>query len=301
MPWGRTFDLQKLKTDINMAFNAMYGRDLVIDERELDKYLKVTCFKDECAVLAHVKRVLAYYKAKYEFVPRFSHIVSSKMPKTERTSKDWEAELYSKFPTFQPLYHTRDIVKAMKTTNVGSLFSRDRAEFFHGFAVAVLNHPDPVYLTRSLMLIEKAIFSIGRNPEWAKRLPLAPVVEAHTRLRKMEVPHRTDHKIWRQVHFSKTLVRKNTMKVFGYGFSFWELPKILVDHAFAESALNCRVTPAHLRAVKVMVEEYGYRYRLYLPYLLNVRPPYVLRHRMDIVKWESELSPSFVPDYPFTK
>lgn len=294
MAWGVTWQAS-LKTAIESHFLSMFGKDLIVDMNQLVAYLKERGITDEKEAIGHFKRVMLYYKDKYKFVPRFSHLLSTKVPNVQ--TADWESELYRKCPAFAP-YTFVDTKSALRADSVArGLFDSKRCDYFYKFARAVIVHPDPVYCFKSVMILERLAYSLAKRK---RKQGLSPVVavDAHNRLRKKRVPNRDEHKIWRGQHFSKTLVKKQIISVFGYGFTFWELPKLITDNAFAENVLNCRLTKQHTQSIMTVLSDYGFRYREYLPFLIKVRADYVLRHADEIAAWE-RMKPDFIPEYPY--
>lgn len=294
MAWGVTWE-KNLKVAIEAHFLSMFGKDLIVDMNQLVAYLKERGIADEHVAVGHFKRVMLYYKEKYKFIPRFSHLLSTKIPVVE--THDWEAALYSKYPAFAP-YTFVDQKKSLSRGAVDkALFDARRCEYFYKFARSVTAHPDPIYCYRAMLVLERLAYSLAKRKGKGGMSP-AVAVDAHNRLRKIRVPERDTDKVWRIQHFSKVLVKKQIITVFGYGFTFWELPKLIVDHAFAENILNCRLTKQHVQSIMTVLSDYGFRYREYLPFLIKVRADYVLRHSSDIDAWES-VKPDFIPEYPY--
>lgn len=293
MPWGVTWQ-RNLKSELEAHFLSMFGRELVVDMGTLCKYLDERRISDGQMAIAHFKRVMLYYKEKYKFVPRFSHLLSTKIPVVE--TDDWEATLYNEFPDFQPYLFVGSGAALSATRFNRNIFEAKRRDYFYKFARAVANHPAPTYCSGATIILERLVYSIAKHENSKSRVALA--VEAHSKMRGIRNRFREENKIWTAQHFSKALVRKQFISLFGLAFTFWELPKLLVDTSFAEGVLNCRLTEAHRRAILTVVSDYGYKYKEYLPFLIKIRSDYVIRHRSELSDWES-LKPEFVPQYPY--
>jgi len=293
MPWGLTWQ-NNLKTALEAHFLSTFGRELIVDMRALAQYLTERGIADEKVALAHFKRVMLYYKEKYKFIPRFSHLLSTKIPVVE--TDDWEAALYKAHPDFQPYLFVGSGAALSRTRFERNIFDAARRDYYYDFASAICNHPSPVYCYKATVILERLVYSIAKHEKVGRRLAVA--AEAHTKMRKIRVVSREEKKPWVKAHFSKALVRKQYIPLFGLAFTFWELPKLLADPSFGEGVLNCKLTEAHKRAILTVVSDYGYKYKEYLPFLIQIRSDYVLRHRDELAVWSS-LKPEFVPQYPY--
>lgn len=284
MPWPSTFDITAWARGMNDVFRATYGRDLVIDEAELRRFVSNTRFKDIQHFLAYMRRVVAYYNQKYQYIPRMSHLLSAQLPRTG--PDDWEAALYKEVPDFHPSYFTQENVLEVNRKVRGMTMGEPQAALFHRFAVAVVGHPNPAYVPRAHALLEKLVFTLGRDARLKRKYSLQVAVQAHERLRALGKAHRTlDHKIWGKKHWSAALVRAQYLTVFGLQFTFWELAKIMVSASFAEQVLNCTFTPAHNNALRAVIASYAWKHGPYVQFCLNVRPEYILRSYDEIEQW----------------
>lgn len=296
MPWGRTW-LSSLVEAIETHFLATFGRELVVDRQELEKFLQARRISSEPAAFAHFSRVMAHYKTKYAFVPRFSHLISAKIPTVEAAG--WEAALYNDHPTFSPVVYVPSKSTLDGTVEYTRLFDTKRCAYFHDFAQRLVEHPDPTYCFSAMFIIERLVFSLAKTRRATHdNPPLHIAVAAHEVLMRKRRRSRDEKKAWRSSHFSKALVRRQIIQFSGLYFNFWELPKLLVDSDFAESILNCRLTPAHRQAIFDVLSKYGYENRAYLPFLTKTRDNFILRYASQKSAWE-RIKPDFVCDYPF--
>jgi len=296
MPWGNTWTRQ-LKESIERHYSATFGRELVVDAVALEEFLQSKKLKTEQAAFAHFCRVMKHYKDKYAFVPRFSHLLSAKIPTVETTG--WEARLYSDFPGFSPVAYVPAKSALNGDVEYSGLFDAHRSAYFFEFACRISEHPRPLYCYNAAYLVERLIFSLAKTRNQTRdRLPVARAVAAHGILMGLRKSSRDTNKTWRYVHFSKALVRHQVIQLFGQYFNFWELPKMLIDSEFASQILNCRLTPAHRQAIYDVLSTYGYTHRAYLPFIIRTRGNYILRLASEKSAWE-KMKPDFVCEYPF--
>lgn len=296
MAWGST-SRSVLAERIAVHFLATFGRELVVDLQALEKFLKERRLNNDEAAMAHFVRVMAYYKEKYQYVPRFSHLLSAKISTVETTG--WEARLYADFPQFNPLVYVPAKSTLDGVVQYSGLFDTKRLPFFMDFARRINEHPDPVYCYTGMHIVERLVYTLAKGRKMlGDSQPLEAAVSAQCRLARRHRRFRDTNKTWRSQHFSKTLVRRQQIQVFGQHFTFWELPKMLVDAEFAEQVLNCRLTPAHRQAIFDVLSVYGYTHRAYLPFLTRVRDNFIIRYATEKATWE-KMKPEFVSDYPF--
>lgn len=296
MQWG-SISNRNLSEAISTHFLATFGRELVVDQNALQKFLTERKIKSEQAAVAHFVRVMQHYKTKYTFVPRFSHLLSAKIATVETTG--WEAALYDGFPNFAPVAYVPAKSALDGEVQYSGLFDTERCAYFFEFACRLTEHPNPVYCFNAAYIIERLVFSLAKTRgSTGDRLPLRKVIEAHKILMSRRKRTRDENKTWRYVHFSKALVRKQVIQIFGQYFNFWELPKMLLDPVFAAQILNCRLTPAHKQAISDVLSTYGYEHRAYLPFLIKTRDNFILRYASDKAAWE-KMKPQFLCEYPF--
>ena len=296
MPWGRIW-LSSLVTAIETHFLATFGRELVVNKQELEKFLQTRKINSEQAAFAHFARVMTHYKSKYAFVPRFSHLVSGKIPTVEAIG--WEAALYEEYPKFSPVAYVPSKSTLDGTIEYTRLFDTQRCAYFHEFASRIIEHPNPVYCFSAMFIVERLVFSLAKTRSATHDRPaLSTAIAAHEVLLSKRRRSRDDNKAWRSVHFSKSLVRRQLIQFFGLYFNFWELPKLLIDSEFAGGILNCRLTPAHHQAIFDVLSKYGYENRAYLPFLIKTRDNFILRYTSQKTAWE-RMKPDFICEYPF--
>ena len=297
MAWGNTWS-SKLHEMIAVHFLATFGRELVVDRTALEKFLQERKFTSEQAAMAHFTRVMAHYKEKYQFVPRFSHLLSAKISNVETSG--WEATLYADFPNFAPIAYVPAKSTLDGAVQYSGLFDSSRCAYFYDFARRITEHPRPVYCYTAMHIVERLVFSLAKNRKRGGDdvLPITKAIEAQSILRQQHKSSRDTNKTWRRQHFSKAVVRRQLIQLFGQHFTFWELPKMLVDPEFAEQVLNCRLTPAHMQAIFDVLSTYGYAHRAYLPFLTRVRDNFIIRYASAKDTWE-KMKPEFVGPYPF--
>lgn len=286
--------LEQLKGAIQQSFTTRFGRALAFDDQDLLVFLRDKKITTLAQAIAQFNRAIKYFGDKYEFVPRFTHLTSERIPLVE--VDEWEQKLHKDHPAFQPRFFIPSTSPLSARAALGGLYTAADAAYFFEFAKAVEYHPSPTYVAQAVFIVERLVYTLAKsNP---LNLSISDVVAVHQTLLRLRRSIRDRHPIWKTQHFSKCLVRQQLISIVGAGFSFWELPKLVVDRRLMEIELNVRVTQQHVDMVMRRLRAYAHTYNPYLHFLIRVRAQYIMRTREELEMWNS-VKPDNIPSYPY--
>lgn len=262
-----------LRRAIQGAYFSQYGRKVFIPESDLATFCKNNEFESMATALGHFKRAISYYADKYSVLPSYKHLTSPKIPVLSDIP-EFEKALYEEFPNFSPLLvvPSEHKLKSELRGFTGLFTSEGSMELFLDFADAVVREEKIHYCETALAAIERLIFSMAYRKH-GTRADYLHVMKAHARL----VDLRRQQTEFVGGHWSKVFYPDQDILAFEKAFTFWELPKVVINKDVASVLFNIpKYTPNHASAVLVAMHDYANGRQRNLRFLLDIREEFVL-------------------------
>lgn len=287
----------------------MYGKNLYINEDELAKFIIESGFDSMESAVAHFKRAIMYYKEKFTVVPRYTHLISPKIPALADLP-DWEKALYATFPDFCPVLTAPNEKKLSTETHGYSglfpsveiielmlAFAKEVAKFDAVYKHASLKDERGPYVELALVMIERLIYSMAYR-KWGKRSDYMEAITAQKYLARERLARGQRGGLRKGVHWCAILVEDREIDIFDAKLSFWELPKVYVNRDFAARLFNMpRYSNAQAQAVMTRMLEYAEGRHHLMRFLLIARDEYILTNEEREI-WREE-APNVFPEYPY--
>ena len=289
---------------IKTAYKAQFNRDLFIPTEALSSFCAKSGLDSEYKAVAHFNRVIQYYAGKHCFAPSWGHLVSAAIPVLTEIA-GWEKKVATRWPEFRPwLFRPAKNDLSLEYDHAGMFTSHTSMMLAVDFAKEVIEAYSVIYTPAAVRLLERVMYSLEYRAH-PRTADFHYVIAAHNRMRGMQVKRRDTCPAWGDVHWSRTLVNRQLIKIGSQYVHFWEVPKV----ALSWDAFEVVVGKIAASTMRPMWDSGSYREMLiakmvefaqvnfaYLRFMLRFREEFVLTPE-EITEWKNTV-PEIVSAYP---
>lgn len=180
--------VEALRTTIRAAYLEAYGKEILIPQQMLVRFLQQRKFTTLDDARAYFRRVILYYKQKYTFAPTFKHLITAKIPALD-TLAEWEIRLYRRFPFFQPVIFapSKNSLSTKYELQEALIASADLLQTIRKFGEFAYTYTELAYRRNAVWMLERAIYTMAYR-EIREDSAFEPLTACHKRFMTIRVP-----------------------------------------------------------------------------------------------------------------
>lgn len=180
--------VEALRTTIRTAYLEAYGKEILIPQQMLVRFLQQRKFTTLDDARAYFRRVILYYRQKYSFAPSFKHLITAKIPVLDSLA-EWEIRLYRRFPFFQPVIFTpsKNALSMKYELQEALIASADLLDTIRKFGEFAYTYTELAYRRNAVWMLERAIYTMAYR-EIREDSAFEPLTACHKRFMTMRVP-----------------------------------------------------------------------------------------------------------------
>lgn len=225
--------VEALRTTIRAAYLAAYGKEILIPQQMLVRFLQQRKFTTLDDARAYFRRVILYYRQKYSFAPSFKHLITAKIPVLDSLA-EWEIRLYRRFPFFQPVIFapSKNALSMKYELQEALIASADLLDTIRKFGEFAYTYTELVYRRNAVWMLERAIYTMAYR-EIREDSAFEPLTACHKRFMTIRVPGDDDR--MKDMPWYSAVTGDSTVFAVGDGtYTLWDALAVISEDTLWE-------------------------------------------------------------------